>query len=123
MMNFFFNGGFFTIFFIIFILAFAIIISVFVREIKQWNKNNHSPRLDVMATVVSKRTEYRSHHHNNGDMMNTSHYTSYFVTFQVESGDRMELSVKGSDYGMLVENDFGRLSFQGTRYLGFERQR
>ncbi|MFR6039688.1 MAG: DUF2500 family protein, partial [Faecalibacterium prausnitzii] len=27
----------------------------------------------------------------------------------------------GSDYGMLVEGDIGKLSFQGTRYLGFQR--
>ena len=39
----------------------------------------------------------------------------------VESGDRVELTVSGSDYGMLVEGDIGKLSFQGTRYLGFER--
>ena len=47
--------------------------------------------------------------------------TSYYVTFQVESGDRMELSVKSSEYGMLAEGDSGRLTFQGTRFLGFER--
>ena len=40
----------------------------------------------------------------------------------MESGDRMELSVTGREYGMLSEGDAGRLSFQGTRYLGFERQ-
>ena len=27
----------------------------------------------------------------------------------------------GYDYGLLAEGDFGDLSFQGTRYLGFER--
>lgn len=43
------------------------------------------------------------------------------MTFQVESGDRMELQVKGTDYGMLAEGDRGKLHFQGTRYLGFER--
>ena len=43
------------------------------------------------------------------------------VTFQVESGDRMEFEVDGSDYGLLVQGDIGKLSFQGTRYLGFER--
>ena len=43
------------------------------------------------------------------------------MTFQVDSGDRMELSVSGSEYGMLVEGDRGKLSFQGTRYLSFER--
>ena len=41
--------------------------------------------------------------------------------FQVESGDRMELTVSGSDYGYLVEGDHGKLTFQGTRFLGFER--
>ncbi len=48
--------------------------------------------------------------------------SSYYVTFQVESGDRMELSIRGSGYGMLAEGDVGIFSFQGTRYLGFERE-
>ena len=43
------------------------------------------------------------------------------LSFQVDSGDRMELSVAGTEYGMLVEGDRGELSFQGTRYLGFVR--
>ena len=40
----------------------------------------------------------------------------------MESGDRMEFSLTGPEYGMLLEGDSGKLSFQGTRYLGFERQ-
>lgn len=47
--------------------------------------------------------------------------TRYYATFQVESGDRMELAVSGPEYGMLAEGDRGTLTFQGTRYLGFER--
>lgn len=47
----------------------------------------------------------------------------YYVTFEVESGDRMELHVPGREYGQLAEGDKGKLSFQGTRYLGFERRR
>ena len=39
----------------------------------------------------------------------------------MESGDRMELEMAGSEYGLLVEGDNGKLTFQGTRYLGFER--
>ena len=54
-------------------------------------------------------------------VMPSSYPITYYVTFQVESGDRMELTVSGSDYGMLVEGDIGKLSFQGTRYLGFQR--
>ena len=53
--------------------------------------------------------------------VNSSTYTRYFATFEMDNGKRVELSVKDSEYGMLAENDRGCLSFQGTRYLGFER--
>jgi hypothetical protein len=118
-------GGFdlmFSIFPFLFITIFVIVIGTFivtaVRGIGIWSKNNASPRLTVSAQVVTKRTQV-SHHHHQDSMHHTS--TSYYATFQVESGDRMELSVSGSEYGMLAEGDQGNLTFQGTRYLGFER--
>ena len=43
------------------------------------------------------------------------------VTFEVESGDRIEFHITGLQYGKLKEGDTGVLSFQGTRYLSFER--
>jgi hypothetical protein len=33
----------------------------------------------------------------------------------------MEFAVSGNQYGMIAEGDFGRLTFQGTRFLSFER--
>jgi hypothetical protein len=99
---------------ILFLVVLGMILCAIIGNISTWNKNNHSPRLTVPATVVAKRTEVSRHHTDNT-------FTTYYVTFQVESGDRMELTVSGSDYGMLVEGDIGKLSFQGTRYLGFER--
>ena len=48
-------------------------------------------------------------------------FTSYYVTFQVESGDRMEFEISDMEYGMLAEGDSGELTFQGTRYLNFQR--
>lgn len=111
---------------IMFCLVFIVVIAMFVvtaiRGISQWNRNNHSPRLTVAATVVAKRanTSHDSYRKGDGHMHHGS-YTTYYVTFQVDSGDRMELMVTGSEYGMLVAGDRGMLSFQGTRYLGFER--
>ena len=71
--------------------------------------------------VTSKRQEV-SHRHSNPNTMDTyTNFTSYYATFQVESGDRMNWSVSGTEYGMLAEGDMGRLTFQGTRYLSFER--
>ncbi|MNJ74498.1 hypothetical protein D3C77_714380 [compost metagenome] len=39
----------------------------------------------------------------------------------MESGDRLEFPVSGTEYGQCAEGDQGKLSFQGKRYLGFER--
>ncbi len=114
------SGGFFLLFSLAFILIFAMIVVNLVKSISQWNKNNHSPRLTVDAEVVSKRMDVSHHHH--AETHHTSSSTFYYATFQVESGDRMELSVSGSDYGLLAERDRGRLTFQGTRYIGFERR-
>ena len=118
--------GMFNTFGIMFTIVFVLVIGMFiviaVKGIGQWNKNNHSPRLTVPATVVAKRTNV-SHHRHGGVNDHHHHHTStsYYVTFQVESGDRMELHVAGTEYGILIEGDSGNLTFQGTRYLGFER--
>lgn len=121
----------FGLFQVMFVIVFIVVIGTFVvtaiRGIGQWSKNNQSLRLTVEATVAAKRTDVSVHHHGNaGDASgahgyHTSSSTSYYVTFQVESGDRMELEMSGNEYGFLVEGDRGRLTFQGTRYLGFER--
>lgn len=118
--SFFYGGGFEVIFSLIFCLVFGMFLFTCIRGIAQWNRNNHSPRITVDAAVVAKRTQVTHHHHSNG-AMHTTHSTSYYATFQVESGDRMELSVSGTEYGMLAEGDAGKLTFQGTRYLGFIR--
>ena len=122
-------GTGFSIFQIMFTLVFVLVIGMFiviaVKGISQWNKNNHSPRLTIPATIVAKRTNVSHHHHHNHGgtgMHHTTHSTTYYVTFQVESGDRMELYVAGHEYGLLIEGDRGMLTFQGTRYLGFKRK-
>ena len=100
---------------LMFVLVFGIIIVTMVRGIGEWNKNNQSPKLTVPATVVAKRSDV----HRGIETMHT--FTSYYVTFQVESGDRMEFEVSDMEYGMLAEGDSGELTFQGTRYLNFQR--
>ena len=111
-------GGMFSI---VSLLVTVVFVIVFVKIIGTWRKNNNSPRLTVPATVVAKRTSHSHHHTGNSHMGH--HHTHYHVTFEVESGDRMEFSVMGTEFGLLVEGDTGRLTFQGTRYLGFERER
>lgn len=114
-----FEGMFFLVFFLILFLFLGLLIFNIGKEIVQWSKNNRSPRLTVEAAVVAKRSEMRRHHDAHGAGSHTR--TKYYVTFQLAGGDRMELGLSGQEYGVLVEGDRGRLTFQGTRYLGFER--
>ena len=88
---------------VMFMLVFAIVavtfIVILVRGISEWNSNNHSG----------------AHGYTH------SSNTTYYATFEVESGDRMEFRISGPKYGKLREGDMGTLSFQGTRFLSFDR--
>ena len=108
-------GIMFSVFPILFFLAFSFIIGTFIyslaRGARENHKNDQSPRLTTAATVVTKRTYVQGDH---------SH-TTYFATFQFPSGDRLELKIPHNQFGYLVEGDRGNLTFQGTRFLSFDR--
>ena len=115
-------GMFNIMFTIVFLLVTGTFVVILVKGISEWNRNNHSPRLTVPATIIAKRTNVSRHRHGGANGHHHHHTsTTYYVTFQVESGDRMEFHISGQEYGLLIEGDKGNLSFQGTRYLGFER--
>ncbi|WP_435790750.1 DUF2500 domain-containing protein [Clostridium sp.] len=96
---------------IILLIIFGVIVFGIISAIKKNSYNNAQPVLTVDTKVVAKRTKARG--------KNTRTY--YYVTFEFESGDRVELNMKGNEFGMLVEGDNGQLTFQGGRYLGFKR--
>lgn len=104
-------GLFRIIWLLMFGLIFGLFISTLIKNAKQNRKNDNSPRLTTEATVVTKRTKVWGDHSR----------TDYYVTFQFESGDRLELEIPHNQFGYLVEGDHGKLTFQGTRYLNFER--
>ena len=112
----FYQSAFPLIFAIIFIAVIGMFIVIAVRGILQWSKNNSSPRIPVQARVVTKRT------HTSGGMDNTSASTSYYITFEFLSGDRKEFYVPYREYGLIAEKDNGILTFQGTRFISFERK-
>ena len=105
---------FIVVFVIIFILFLTVFVLVLVRGVRQAHRNNQSPVLVIEALVVSKRQHIsRTYEHLS---------TSYYATFEAETGSRMELELSATDFGLLAEGDRGRLTFQGTRYLGFQRR-
>ena len=99
-----------------FVIVFGGIIYVLVRAISQVSYNSSQPVEVVATTIVGKRTSTRG---GGGDSMVT---TSNYVTSETEDGVRRQLSLGGSEYGLLVEGDKGMLSSQGSHYKGFHRE-
>jgi hypothetical protein len=94
----------------------AILLYPILRAAVQGTRNRRLPIVSMPARVVVKRTW-------TGGFLFHIVSTDYYVTFQLDSGERREFRVTGHAYGTLVEGDAGSLSVQGTRYLGFERGR
>lgn len=69
-----------------------------------------APTISLPATVVTKRIQNRS---DSG--------SGYFATFEVRGGERIELHVRGDQYGQLVEGDRGLLTHKGPLFQGFDR--
>ena len=123
-----FGGGISPLMTILSAVFAVLLIGAVGRGLYVWIRNNRSPQEAADARVTAKRMKVSGHGGtamtNRMSAMNTIHsstYTQYFVTFELEDGKRLELGVKDPEYGMLAEGDRGRLSWQGTRYLGFER--
>ena len=111
------------IFTIMLVVILGFFVFIFISGIKGWHENNKSPVLSVLAKLVAKRTKVSESSDLDANGMTThSSSTWYYVTFEVESGDRMEFSVQEKVYGLMAEGDRGKLTFQGTRFLGFERE-
>ncbi|MFC4320512.1 DUF2500 domain-containing protein [Litchfieldia salsa] len=107
---------------IIFVIIIGTILFSIFKGIGQWQKNENSPKLIVPAIVKSKRTDVRRSGSINNEHHHTTSHTRYYVTFEFESGDRSEFLISGNEYGLLSEGDIGKLTFQGTRFLGFTRK-
>jgi len=116
-------GGFPIIFGLAFAAILVVIAVVAAKGLGQWHKNNQSPVLTVQAEVTGKRRNDSTSVQQMGEVSMPMTDTTYYATFQVPSGDRMELRLSGKEYGQLREGDRGELTFQGTRYLMFERRR
>ncbi|MCD5324387.1 MULTISPECIES: DUF2500 domain-containing protein [Pontibacillus] len=105
---------------IVFIIVIGGILFAIFSSVKQWSYNNKQPVLAVNAKVIGKRTEVKRRG-SAGDDHGSRTRTYYYTTFEVESGDRMELPMDGREQGLLAEGDIGTLTFQGTRFKGFDR--
>lgn len=82
---------------------------------RQASRVTNSPERSAEATVLGKRIELPAIE---GGRTGQRH----FATFQLASGERIELELTGHQFGLLAEADQGTLRWKGPRYLDFDRE-
>ena len=107
-----------------FIILFAAIIGVsLIIIVAHWIKDRRSPRIVVQATISDKRIQkdYVSRLRNASPGTHLHRIITYYVIFDLETGEHIELRISKLKYAELKKGSSGKLTFQGTRYIGFER--
>lgn len=95
---------------IVMLVIVVAVIVVLAVVLSKGSKSKNMPQVTVNAFVIGKR-----------ENVTPDYIALYYVAFQFENGERVELCVDGASYGVIVEGDRGLLTFQGTRFLGFQR--
>lgn len=102
---------FLVVWFIMFFGILTVVIVSIGRNLKRERDNKKAPVETADVTVLTKRINVRGEHS----------YTTYYVTFESDNAVRKEFMVDGELYGLLVEGDKGRLTYQGYKVIDFNR--
>lgn len=110
----------------LFMILFIVVIGAMVAYVLfRWLKDRSSPRITTMAEIISKETNKVRHRSKReaGIGRRTTYSNEYYVTFQLAHGDTLKLFIRiEAEYERLQEGDKGKLTYQGKRYIGFEKE-
>jgi len=102
----------------VFVLVIGMMLVSILQGFTTWFSNNGQPVETRRVRIVTKRQ------HVSGGGGDFSASTSYYATFEdLETGDRQEFPLESELYSGIADGDLGRLTHQGTRFKGFERER
>lgn len=107
-----------------FIAMFAIVIGFIIIIIaRQEISNKRSPRIITMATISDKKIdEYHTREpFENSPGMKEEILQLHYVIFSLEGGDSVKLRVSKLKYDNLKKGTTGKLTFQGEKYISFEK--
>lgn len=102
--------GFKIIFFIIFSL-------IIFQWISTYIKNENSPIISTKAKLIKKKIDSHTHTDTNGAMSTTE---TLILKFQLDTGSELKFIVGRRVFKGVPENEWGTLTFQGTRFFKFE---
>lgn len=99
------------------IIFFIMLGLVIFLGISRYIKNENSPVISTKAQLVNKERNVHTHTDANGVM---SHNETLILKFQLDTGSYMKLNVGGRVFRSIPEDQWGTLTFQGTRFLKFQ---
>ncbi len=107
-------------FIVMFIIVFGFIIVIVSL---QWIRNKRSPRVVTMATISAKTIDeyHTSEPFESGMGMKDEVLPIYYIIFSLEGGDSVKLRVSKLKYDKLKKGSTGKLTFQGEKYISFEK--
>lgn len=126
-------SGLFVVFFVV---VLGLMVFGVVKAASQRAKDNVAPEVTAQARIVDKRVRLSGGGTSHSAPMLSSDGSfsqlgtsssdpvreDHYVTFEQSGGERFELKVPASQYGLLVVGDEGAVTMKGTRYLGFQRE-
>lgn len=117
-------GNFITDYYIVsfFVVAGLVLAAMIGYIAYRFIKDRSSPKIITLAKIKSKKIRKVKHVDRNDWGHHITYNHLYYITFQLESGDTIQLMIrKRAEYERLQEGDKGKLTFQGKRYISFEK--
>lgn len=102
---------------ILFFAGFALIIFM---AISTYVKNENSPVISTKAKLIKKKRDVSTNTDADGVMASSE---TLRLIFGLDTGSELKFIVGGHVYKSVPENEWGTLTFQGTRFLKFESAR
>ncbi|HEY5466193.1 MAG TPA: DUF2500 domain-containing protein [Clostridia bacterium] len=100
---------------VVLLLVVGTIFFMIARSLIRSAANHRQSSIPVPAKVAGRRTQVWL------ASGNVAEITHHYATFEFANGQRLELSVPESEAGYMVEGDAGLLTYQGTRFVSFDR--
>ena len=101
-------------FIVIFVIALCFAVGSWIAR---YIKNESSPIVKTKARLIDKKRDTMTGTDANGDV---SASETLYLIFGLDTGSTMSFSVGGRIYRNVPKNEWGTLTFQGTRFLRFE---
>ncbi|MCL2321717.1 MAG: DUF2500 domain-containing protein [Oscillospiraceae bacterium] len=101
-----------------FSIIFIIVVGYIIYSlISRYIKNENSPIIATKARLSKKLADVQTNTDANGAISTSE---TLYLIYELDTGSEIKLIVNGRIYRNAPENEWGTLTFQGTRFIKFE---